>query len=82
MSESADGDGQQHMLGLLERLCLECKSLWGTSSELYFRVDEMRRELVNHNLHDIPTNLPAQSRAHYSRIQARGSTRRRAGDPA
>src|SRR5271170_7528644 len=58
MTESADGDGQLHTLGLLERLRAECKTLWGTSSELYFRVDELLRELANPNLHDIPTNLP------------------------
>jgi hypothetical protein len=58
MTESADGDGQLHTLGLLERLRAECKTLWGTSSELYFRVDELLRELGNPNLHDIPTNLP------------------------
>ena len=58
MTEFADGDGQLHTLGLLERLRAECKTLWGTSSELYFRVDELLRELANPNLHDIPTNLP------------------------
>jgi hypothetical protein len=58
MRESSDGEGQLHTLGLLERLRAECKDLWGTSSELYFRVDELLRELANPNLHDIPTNLP------------------------
>jgi hypothetical protein len=58
MMESADGDGQLHTLGLLERLRAECKTLWGTSSEFYFRVDELLRELANPNLHDISTNLP------------------------
>src|SRR5579863_5276425 len=58
MKQSADGDGQLHTLGLLERLRAECKTLWGTSSELYFRVDGLLRELANPNLHDIPTNLP------------------------
>ena len=36
----------------------ECKQLWGTSSEFYFRVDELLRKLANPNLHDIPTGLP------------------------
>jgi hypothetical protein len=58
MVESPDGDGQLHTLGLLERLRAECKTFWGTSSELYFRADELLRELANPNLHDIPTHLP------------------------
>ena len=58
MQETADRDGQLYTLGLLERLRAECKDLWGTSSELYFRVDELLRELANPNLHDIPSNLP------------------------
>ena len=36
----------------------ECKGLWSASSEAYFRVDAMLRELANPNLHDIPTRLP------------------------
>jgi hypothetical protein len=32
--------------------------LWGTSSEFYFRIDDLLRQLANPNLHDIPTNLP------------------------
>jgi hypothetical protein len=58
MRESTDEEGHLHTLGLLERLRAECKDLWGTSSKLYFRVDELLRELANPNLHDIPTNLP------------------------
>jgi hypothetical protein len=53
-----DQDGQPYTLGLLEQLRAECKSLWGASSEAYFRVDGLLRELANPNLHDIPTNLP------------------------
>jgi len=53
-----DTEGQLHTLGLLEQLRTESKSLWGASSEAYFRVDELLRELANPNLHDIPTNLP------------------------
>jgi hypothetical protein len=34
------------------------KGLWGASSEAYFRVDELLRQLANPNLHDIPRNLP------------------------
>jgi hypothetical protein len=43
--------------GLLEQLGDQCKSLWGTSSELYFRVDKLLNQLANPNLHDIPSNL-------------------------
>jgi hypothetical protein len=43
--------------GLLEQLRDQCKSLWGTSSDLYFRVDKLPQQLANPNLHDIPTNL-------------------------
>ncbi len=57
-SSPSDQDGQLHTLGLLEQLREECKGLWGTSSNLYFRVDELLRELANPNLHDIPTRLP------------------------
>src|ERR1700722_3855622 len=46
-------DGQLHTLGLLEQLRAESKELWGTSSTLYHRVDELLRELSNPNLHDI-----------------------------
>ncbi len=53
-----DAEGQLYTLGLLEQLRAECKTLWGASSEAYFRVDELLRELANPNLHDIPTNLP------------------------
>jgi hypothetical protein len=49
--------GQLHTLGLLEQLRDQCKSLWGTSSELYFRVDKLLQQLANPNLHDIPSNL-------------------------
>jgi hypothetical protein len=53
-----EDDGELHTLGLLEQLREECKLLWGTSSTLYFRIDELLRELANPNLHDIPRNLP------------------------
>ncbi len=58
MTNEPDGEGQLHTLGLLEKLLTECKSLWGASSNAYFRVDELLRELANPNLHDIPRNLP------------------------
>ena len=32
--------------------------MWGASSEAYFRVDAMLRELANPNLHDISPRLP------------------------
>ena len=53
-----DGDSQLNTLGLLEQLLTECKTLWGTSSTLYSRIDELLRELANPNLHDIPIRLP------------------------
>lgn len=52
-----ESDGQLYTLGLLEALRTECKGLWGASSEAYFRVDALLRELANPNLHDIPTRL-------------------------
>jgi hypothetical protein len=58
MREPAGDHGQLHTLGLLERLRAECKDLWGISLKLYFRVDELLRELADPNLHDIPSNLP------------------------
>jgi hypothetical protein len=54
--ERTEGDGQLHALGLLEELREEC--IWVTSSEFYFRIDELLRELANPNLHDIPARLP------------------------
>jgi len=56
--EPSDSNGQLHTLGLIEQLRAECAELWGTSSRLYHRVDELLRELANPNLHDIPTCLP------------------------
>ena len=56
--DPAEGEGHLHTLGLLEQLREECGRLWGTSSDFYFRVDELLRKLANPNLHDIPTNLP------------------------
>ncbi len=56
-----EADGQLHTLGLLEQLRAQCKSLWGTSSDLYFRVDKLLIQLANPNLHDIPTNLGCTS---------------------
>lgn len=46
-------DGQLHTLGLIEELLSECERMWSTSSELYFRIDELLRELANPNLHEI-----------------------------
>jgi hypothetical protein len=57
MSQAPE-DGQLHTLGLLEQLREECQQLWGTSSEFYFRIDALLRELADPNLHDIPTRLP------------------------
>jgi hypothetical protein len=55
---AAEGEGQLHTLSLLEQLRCECKSLWGASSEAYFRVDRLLRQLADPNLSDIPRNLP------------------------
>ena len=52
-----EGDSQLHTLSVLEELRRGI-SLWGASSEAYFRVDELLRQLANPNLHDIPRNLP------------------------
>ncbi len=57
MSQAPE-DGQLHTLGLLEQLREECQQLWGTSSEFYFRIDALLRELANPNLRDIPVRLP------------------------
>jgi hypothetical protein len=48
-----DEGGQLHTLGLLEQLRAQSGELWGRSSKLYFRVDELLRQLANPNLHDI-----------------------------
>jgi hypothetical protein len=53
-----EGDSQLHTLSVLEELREASKGLWGASSEAYFRVDELLRQLANPNLHDIPRNLP------------------------
>ena len=53
-----EGDGQLHTLTVLEQLREASKGLWGASSAVYFRVDELLRQLANPNLHDIPRNLP------------------------
>ena len=53
-------DGQLHTLGLLEQLRDQCKSLWGTSSELYFRVDKLLQLPANHGKH-IPWVIAATS---------------------
>jgi hypothetical protein len=48
-----DEGGQVHTLGLLEQLRAQGGQLWGRTSDLYFRVDELLRQLANPNLHDI-----------------------------
>ncbi len=55
---SQEDDGPLHTLGLIEQLRAESSELWGSSSQLYHRVDALLRELANPNLHDIPTQLP------------------------
>jgi hypothetical protein len=58
MTREGEEDGRLYTLGLIEQLRAECGELWGTSSRLYHRVDELLRELANPNLHEIPTRLP------------------------
>jgi hypothetical protein len=58
MTHNSDGEGELRALSLLERLRAEASELWGTSSQLYRRVDSLLREIANPNLRDIPTNLP------------------------
>jgi hypothetical protein len=54
VSQNGDDEvGQLHTLGLLEQLCAQSSELWSRSSKLYFRVDELLRQLANPNLHDI-----------------------------
>jgi hypothetical protein len=48
-----EADGQLHTLSVLEQLREASKGLWGASSEAYFRVDDLLRQLANPNLHDI-----------------------------
>lgn len=52
MSEP-DENGQLYTLGLLEELRTELGTLWGKSSDAYFRIDKLLRQLSNPNLHDI-----------------------------
>ena len=56
--DPSEEDGQLYTLGLFEELRTACSQLWGTSSELYHRVDRLLRELSNPNLHEI---LPASA---------------------
>jgi hypothetical protein len=63
-----EGDGQLHTLTVLEQLREASKSLWGASSEAYFRVDELLRQLANPNLHDFPAISPFGSRCGTARI--------------
>lgn len=51
-----DSEDPLYTLDLFEALRAECKTLWGATSEAYFRVDGLLRELANPNLHAI---LPA-----------------------
>jgi hypothetical protein len=67
-----ENDGQLHTLSVLEQLREASKSLWGASSEAYFRVDELLRQLANPNLHDIRATSPSGSRCGTSRINAFG----------
>ena len=50
------GGRSTHTLSVPEQLREASRAL-GASSEAYFRVDELLRQLANPNLHDIPRNL-------------------------
>jgi hypothetical protein len=47
-----ESDGQLHTLSVLEQLREASKGLWGASSQAYFRVDELLRQLANPNFPD------------------------------
>ena len=67
-------DGQLHTLGLLEQLRDECKALWGTSSTLYFRIDELLRELANPKRYPDPPALERPgARQHREHRRSRGA---------
>jgi hypothetical protein len=53
IADTPEDNGQLHTLGLIQQLRAQCSELWGTSSDLYHRVDGLLRELSNPNLHDI-----------------------------
>ena len=57
-----ENDGQLHTLSVLEQLRDASKSLWGASSEAYFRVDELLRQLANPNLPRHPAQPPLPGR--------------------
>ncbi len=46
----ASDDGELHTLNLLEELRSRCEGLWGKSSDLYFNINDLLRELANPNL--------------------------------
>jgi hypothetical protein len=58
MTDAISEDGQLRTLGLLERLRTDCRDLYGTSSQLSQRVDQLLRQLADPMLQDIPFNLP------------------------
>jgi hypothetical protein len=58
LSHRVTRGGGLHTLGLLERLRVERKALWGASSDAYFRVDKLLRELANPS----PTTCRSASR--------------------
>jgi hypothetical protein len=46
-------DGQLHSLGLIEKLRDDLRAFDGAKGELYYRLEEVLRELANPNLHDV-----------------------------
>ena len=67
-----EGDGQLHTLSVLEQLREASKGLWGASSQAYFRVDELLRQLANPNLPTFPATSPFASRCGTNRISIFG----------
>jgi hypothetical protein len=54
MSQDPEESGAEvHTLGILEQLRSESGILWRATSDFYFRVDKLLRELENPNLHEI-----------------------------
>lgn len=58
MSQDDYCNAELRTLSLVEALRTECSGLWGSSSELYRRIDTLLRELADPRLQDIPRRLP------------------------
>jgi hypothetical protein len=58
MSQDPEEDGPNSHSRPYRAASRRVRTIVGSSSEFYFRVDRLLRELANPNLHDIPTQLP------------------------